>query len=140
MRPAPYITRSKLILAALVIVVVGVMFVAWLPVRQPQVFGNISSQDVSVVTGVVRVAMKEPLLPDLSWDSIRSLPAGIRQRWSERIISIRAGSNETVKVTTGVEQGLMSMSQYNLKKTADGWVIVGIVSSGEFVAAPGNSL
>jgi hypothetical protein len=142
MKLAQHIAPKKLIFAAFMAVVVITMVIVLSPSPQPQVFGNLSPQDISEVTRRVRAQMREqqePLLPDLSWDSIRWLPAGIRQRWSERIISIRAGSNETVKATTGVQHGLMSMSQYNLKKTAKGWEIADIVSSGGFVAAPSNS-
>ena len=142
MKLSQHIARKKLIIAAFVAIVVVVIAIALSPAPQPQVFGVISPQEVSEITRYVRVQMKEqrdPLLSDLSWDSIRWLPAGIRQRWSERIISIRANGDETIKVTTGVNQGVMSMSQYNLKKTAKGWEIADVVSSGGFVAAPSNS-
>lgn len=142
MKPAQHITRKKLIVAAFMAVVVITMVIVLSPTPQLQVFGNLSPQDISEVTRRVRAQMREqqePLLPNLSWDSIRWLPAGIRQRWSEQIISIRVGSNETVKVTTGVQHGLMSMSQYNLKKTAKGWEIADIVSSGGFAIGPATS-
>ncbi len=136
-----HINRKQVVVATVAVVFVVGVVVVCLPNPKPEIQGNLSSRDISEVSQIVRTTMRqaEPLLPDLSWDSIRWLPAAIRQRWSEQIVSIRAETNASVEVRTGTDHTVATASTYRLKKSSEGWQIVQIDSVGSFVAQPAAS-
>ena len=116
----------KRITILLVIVVVGLSLVlVWRPRQQPEVFGTLPREDVSEIVRIVRSEMRHDLLPDFSFARIRELPSSIRRHWSDRVLSIHAETNGTVKVMTGVVRGPLdgSGNTYKLKRGSKGWEI-----------------
>lgn len=112
-----------MMIVALVLLVAG--GVIWFVARreeQIEVRGNLSAKDLAEIKSAVKSELRQEILPDFSWSSIKSMPTATSRYFQNRIRVVAVLDN-TNSVIVGFGNPQRLSDSFELMRGTNGWSV-----------------